>query len=111
MNGSFVELTGFQRDVLAATRIVEQGDSRAIGKTVRHLLEEQGYEEIKSGRFYPTLDTLVERGLLEKRTDPEDERANRYSVTEAGQDVVEDQRAFLDQLEDSPKNGSEVVEA
>ncbi|MEO6381461.1 MAG: MarR family transcriptional regulator [Nitrobacter sp.] len=43
------------------------------------------------------LDRLVEHGLLERRPDPRDRRANRLFLTEAGRQLVDD----LDSLRDS----------
>jgi MarR family transcriptional regulator, transcriptional regulator for hemolysin len=43
------------------------------------------------------LDRLVEHGLLERRHDPKDRRANRLFLTEAGKQLVDD----LDSLRDA----------
>jgi MarR family transcriptional regulator for hemolysin len=43
------------------------------------------------------LDRLVEHGLLERRPDPKDRRANRLFLTRAGRQLVDD----LDSLRDS----------
>jgi DNA-binding MarR family transcriptional regulator len=43
------------------------------------------------------LDRLVERGLLERRPDPRDRRANRLFLTPGGRQLVDD----LDSLRDS----------
>jgi MarR family transcriptional regulator, transcriptional regulator for hemolysin len=43
------------------------------------------------------LDRLVEHGLLERRHDPKDRRANRLFLTNAGRQLVDD----LDSLRDS----------
>jgi MarR family transcriptional regulator, transcriptional regulator for hemolysin len=43
------------------------------------------------------LDRLVEHGLLERRHDPKDRRANRLFLTAAGRQLVDD----LDTLRDS----------
>ncbi len=43
------------------------------------------------------LDRLVDHGLLERRPDPRDRRANRLFLTEAGRQLVDD----LDSLRDS----------
>jgi DNA-binding PadR family transcriptional regulator len=58
------------------------------GKTDPHglVLEEEletYYEtEVHHGRLYPNLDTLVEKGLVEKAT--RDERTNTYSLSRRG---------------------------
>ena len=43
------------------------------------------------------LDRLVEHGLLERRPDPKDRRANRLFLTESGRQLVDD----LDSLRDA----------
>lgn len=91
------DLTGFQRDVLAATRHAHSDGGVPNGQAIKAVLEEHGYETIQSGRFYPTLDDLVSLGLLEKRQNPEDKRANYYKITLQGAELLEAQREFLEQ--------------
>ena len=97
MGREFHQLTGFQRDVLAATSIVERRTDRTIGLSIRETLESKGYEPIQGGRLYPALDELVSEGLLTKGPDPEDDRANRYGVTEEGQRLLRELFEFHDQ--------------
>ena len=47
--------------------------------------------------FRKTFDRLVEHGLLERRHDPRDRRANRLFLTASGRQLVDD----LDSLRDS----------
>ena len=81
MTLAMADLTGFQRDVLAATRHAHLDGGAPNGQTIKAVLEEHGYETLQSGRFYPTLDDLVNFGLLEKRQNPEDKSANHYEIT------------------------------
>lgn len=94
---AMADLTGFQRDVLAATRHAQTDGGAPNGQAIIDVLEAHGYENIQSGRFYPTLDTLVNLGLLEKRQNPEDRRANYYEITEEGGDLLEARRQFLEE--------------
>jgi len=48
--------------------------------------------EIRHGRLYPNLDTLVGRGLLEKGEI--DRRTNFYALTDEGRDVLERRREW-----------------
>jgi PadR family transcriptional regulator PadR len=69
------DLTGFQRDLL----YVVAGLEEPHGLAVKDELEEYYEKDVHHGRLYPNLDTLVEKGLLEKRA--KDLRTNAYSLT------------------------------
>jgi len=56
------DLTGFQRDLLTVTAGIEEPHGLAI----KDELEDYYESEIHHGRLYPNLDTLVEKGLVEK---------------------------------------------
>jgi DNA-binding PadR family transcriptional regulator len=73
------DLTGFQRDLLT----VIAGLDHPHGLAVKDELEDYYEKEIHHGRLYPNLDTLVEKGLVEKGE--LDRRTNSYSVTRRGQ--------------------------
>lgn len=73
------DLTAFQRDCL----YVIAGLDDPHGLAVKGELEEYYEKEIHHGRLYPNLDTLVEKGLVEKGE--LDRRTNLYSVTRRGQ--------------------------
>ena len=91
------DLTGFQRDLLYATAGLEEPHGLAI----REELTEYYEKEIQHGRLYPNLDTLVEKGLLEKGK--HDERTNAYEVTRRGQRELEARREWEAQhLETDP---------
>ena len=93
---AMADLTGFQRDVLVATRHAQAAGDTPNGQAIIDVLEANGYDQIQSGRFYPTLDDLVRLGLLEKRQNPEDKRANHYELTDQALDLLEARRAFLE---------------
>ncbi len=77
------DLTGFQRDLLYV--IVGQDDPH--GLAIKEELEKYYEREIHHGRLYPNLDTLVEKGLVEKGQ--QDRRTNYYTVTRRGHREIE----------------------
>ncbi|MDQ2051733.1 helix-turn-helix transcriptional regulator [Natronolimnohabitans sp. A-GB9] len=85
------DLTGFQRDLL----YVAAGLDEPHGLAIKDELEEYYEKEIHHGRLYPNLDTLVEKGLIEKGE--ADRRTNVYSVTRRGRREIEDRRRWEDQ--------------
>ncbi|MDL0123183.1 PadR family transcriptional regulator [Halobacterium salinarum] len=72
------DLTGFQRDLLYAIA----GLDEPHGLAVKDEMEEYYTSEIHHGRLYPNLDTLVEKGLVEKGEI--DQRTNSYTLTRRG---------------------------
>lgn len=90
------ELTGFQRDLL----YVIAGLDRPKGLAIKDELEDYYMTEINHGRLYPNLDTLVERGLVEKGE--LDQRTNYYTLTHAGRRLLDERRGWeREHLEDS----------
>ena len=73
------DLTGFQRDLL----YVVNGLDEPHGLAVKDELEDYYEKEIHHGRLYPNLDTLVDKGLIEKGE--VDRRTNYYTLTQRGQ--------------------------
>lgn len=82
------DLTAFQTAALAV--IARLG--RPHGLAIMSELEER-YENVHHGRLYPNLDTLVEKGLVEKGR--RDKRTNEYTVTETGARELVDYREWL----------------
>jgi DNA-binding PadR family transcriptional regulator len=72
------DLTGFQRDLL----YVIAGLDKPHGLAIKQELEEYYENEVNHGRLYPNLDTLVEKGLVEKGQ--RDRRTNFYTLTRRG---------------------------
>ena len=90
------DLTGFQRDLLYA--IV--GKSEPHGLAIKDELEGYYEKEIHHGRLYPNLDTLVEKGLVEKGQ--RDRRTNYYVLTGRGSREIEARREWeADYLEET----------
>ncbi len=82
------DLTGFQRDLLYVVAGLEDPHGLAIKEEL-----EQYYEsEIHHGRLYPNLDTLVDKGLIDKGE--QDQRTNFYSVTRRGRREIEARREW-----------------
>ena len=77
------DLTGFQRDLL----YVIAGLEKPHGLAIKDELESYYQKEIHHGRLYPNLDTLVDKGLVEKGK--YDKRTNTYTLTGRGDRELE----------------------
>jgi len=86
------DLTGFQRDLL----YVIAGKTEPHGLAIKEELEDFYEKEIHHGRLYPNLDTLVNKGLVEKGE--KDRRTNFYSVTRRGKREIEARREWEGQF-------------
>ena len=82
------DLTGFQRDLL----YVVAGKDEPHGLAIQDELENYYEKEIHHGRLYPNLDTLVDKGLVEKGQ--QDRRTNYYDVTGRGQREIDARREW-----------------
>lgn len=72
-------LTAFQRDILFALAKLHEPK----GLDVKDYLEAYYSDEIRHGRLYPNLDTLVEKALVDKGQ--HDQRTNKYTLTDRGE--------------------------
>ena len=72
------DFTGFQRDLL----YVIAGLDEPHGLAIKEELEDYYEGEVNHGRLYPNLDTLVEKGMVEKGE--RDRRTNFYTLTSRG---------------------------
>lgn len=88
------DLTGFQRDLLYSIA----GREEPHGLAVQEELEEYYEQEINHGRLYPNLDTLVDKGLVEKGQ--LDRRTNVYTLTRRGTREIEARREWEGQYVD-----------
>ncbi|ERJ06275.1 transcriptional regulator PadR-like family protein [Halorhabdus tiamatea SARL4B] len=88
------DLTGFQRDLL----YVIAGEEEPHGLAIKEELEDYYEKEIHHGRLYPNLDTLVDKGLVEKGQ--RDRRTNYYSLTRRGRREIEARRDWESQYVD-----------
>jgi DNA-binding PadR family transcriptional regulator len=82
------DLTAFQRDLLYTIT----GLNEPHGLAIKEELENYYEKEIHHGRLYPNLDTLVEKGLVEKGQ--RDRRTNYYTLTRRGRRELEDRREW-----------------
>ncbi len=82
------DLTGFQRDLL----YVIAGKEEPHGLAIKEELEGYYETEVHHGRLYPNLDTLVEKGLVEKGE--RDRRTNFYRLTGRGHREIEARREW-----------------
>ncbi|WP_226043338.1 helix-turn-helix transcriptional regulator [Natrinema sp. DC36] len=81
-------LTAFQRDLLFVIASV----GPAKGLAVKDELSDYYAKEINHGQLYPNLDTLVDRGLVEKG--PMDRRTNSYELTPRAKQELESRREW-----------------
>ncbi|MDZ7745817.1 MAG: helix-turn-helix transcriptional regulator [Halobacteriales archaeon] len=88
------DLTAFQRDLL----YVIGGSDELYGLAVKRELESYYEDEINHGRLYPNLDTLVEKGLVDKGR--LDDRTNSYTLTRRGKQELEARRNWEHQYID-----------
>ena len=82
------DLTGFQRDLLYVT--VGLDDPK--GLEIKDELEKVYDGEVHHGQLYPNLNTLVEKGLVDK--DEITGRTNAYHVTRRGQREIDARREW-----------------
>ncbi|ELY68852.1 PadR family transcriptional regulator [Natrinema versiforme] len=85
------DLTGFQRDLLYTIA----GQDKPHGLAIKDELDQYYEKEIHHGRLYPNLDTLVDKGLVEKGT--ADRRTNFYTLTPRGRREIEARREWENQ--------------
>jgi PadR family transcriptional regulator, regulatory protein PadR len=84
-------LTAFQRDAL----YVIAGLDGPHGLAIKEKLEEYYVKEVNHGRLYPNLDTLVNKGLVNKGK--YDNRTNVYTLTERGRRELDVRREWESQ--------------
>ncbi len=89
------DLTGFQRDLLYV--IAAKDTPHGLG--IKTTLQEYYEETINHGRLYPNLDTLVDKGLVEKGQI--DRRTNSYTLTQRGVREIKARREWENSRLDS----------
>ena len=100
----FVESSRLLRNYID-NRAKSRGTTRAQWIVLFRLRQQEGLSQVDLAEVLELqpislvrlLDRLVERGLLERRPDPKDRRANRLFLTGAGRTLVDD----LDSLRDA----------
>jgi PadR family transcriptional regulator PadR len=94
-----IDLTAFQRDCL----YIITGRDRPHGLAIADDLEAYYDTEIQPGRLYPNLDSLVEKGLVNKGQ--QDRRTNWYGLTQRGEREIEDRHDWEKQTLDRSPDG------
>lgn len=84
------DLTGFQRDIL----YIVAGKNHPKGLAIKEVLDDYYGTDINHGRLYPNLDSLVDKGLLEKGRI--DDRTNSYALTRRGKREISARREWED---------------
>ena len=74
------------------------------GLAIKEELEDYYEKEIHHGRLYPNLDTLVEKGLVEKGE--KDRRTNVYTLTRRGRREIKARREWEHQYIDIAESAS-----
>jgi MarR family transcriptional regulator for hemolysin len=102
-------------------RAKTRGTTRAQWIVLFRLREQEGLSqvdladvlELQPISLVRLLDRLVERGLLERRHDPKDRRANRLFLTERGRQLVDDLDSLRDAIASDILHGvpAEAIEA
>lgn len=70
-------------------------DYEPHGLAVKEALEEEYDSEVHHGRLYPTLDSLVDDGLLEKGE--KDKRTNVYKITDTGTELLHKKQSWIEE--------------
>lgn len=103
-SGTMYDLTGFQRDLL----YIIAGKDEPHGLGIKEDLENYYDKDVHHGRLYPNLDTLVEKGLVEKGE--QDRRTNYYDETARGQREIDARRAWEQQYLSDEMEESSTME-
>ncbi|MFC6873689.1 PadR family transcriptional regulator [Halobellus marinus] len=90
MSKPFFGLTSFQRDLLYVIAGLSEPSGQEIKAELREVIG-----EITHGRLYPNLDTLVNKGYVEKGQS--DRRTNVYEITDKGIESLRTRRVWEDQ--------------
>jgi DNA-binding PadR family transcriptional regulator len=93
------DLTAFQRDLL----VVISGLDGPNGLEIASELTEYYGERIRDAGLYPDLDTLVEKGLIEKSE--KDGRTNEYTLTARGERELLDRFRWRGRYVEIPETG------
>lgn len=83
------DLTGFRRDLL----VVIDGLDEPSGLDISRVLEAEYGTEILSGRLYPNLESLGDKGLIGKGA--ADGRTNTYQISDRGQRELDAHRRWM----------------
>lgn len=65
---------------------------------LQNSLEDLYPEDINHGRLYPSLDRMVDSGLISKQTKESDKRRKEYALTGRGEWVTEEYLRFVREM-------------
>ncbi len=102
MPDGLFELTSFQRDLL----FIAAEKQRPSGQEIKEEIESTYGTEITHGRLYPNLDTLADKGYIEKGEI--DRRTNFYDVNEQGMTALERRREWQNRYLDASEAETQV---
>ena len=88
------DLTAFQTHLLCL--ICRFGPMEGV--TLQDALEDLYPEDINQGRLYPSLDRMVDSGLISKQTKESDKRRKEYALTGRGEWVAEEYLRFVREM-------------
>ena len=88
------DLTAFQTHLLCL--IYRLGPTEGV--ILQEALEELYQEEINHGRLYPSLDRMVDSGLISKQTKESDKRRKEYALSGRGEWVAEEYFRFVREM-------------
>lgn len=80
------DLSGFQRDLLYVIAGTEEETS---GQDIKDEIKQYYSTDVNHGRLYPNLDTIGNKGLVEKGQ--LDRRTNHYDITDRAEGLTEEQ--------------------
>ena len=84
----WVDLTGFQRDLLTCIRRLDEETTIPTGTTIKESMESLYGETINHGRLYQNLNHLAEEGCIDKVV--VDGRTNAYYLTEGAIEMFDE---------------------
>lgn len=82
------QLTSFQRDLLYCAASLDDPYGLEIGREIEQYLS----LELNNGRLYQNLNTLAEKGLINKKQ--KDERTYLYTVTSEAEEIIENRQQW-----------------
>ena len=80
------QTTAFKYEALVAVAALDEPSGQDIRRWIEQNQNPTSTADVNHGRLYPTLDKLVDDGLLEKGE--QDRRTNYYALTDAGRDQL-----------------------
>jgi len=85
------DVTNFQMNML----FIISGCDKPKGLAIKAVLQKETDKDVNHGQVYPNLDTLAEKGLIEKGA--LDKRTNYYQITDAGEKLLDEYQYWQDQ--------------